>query len=289
MTRINHNISAIVTQTALGRAGKDLSNSLERLSTGLRINRAADDAAGLSVSEQLRTQVRGTRAAMRNAADGNSLLRVAEGALNEVSEMTQRMRELAIQSDNDTLTSRERTYLDQEFSQLKAEITRISKSTQFNGLTLLDGGPNSFGTTTGASILHIGANNKAGVDRLGITLDAVTLTGLGLYSVGIAGGTPQIAHANINAAISALDLAMRSVNNVRSKIGSMMNRLDHATANLQIQEVNMQSAESTIRDTDFAYETTQFTRNQILSQSATSMLSQANQIPRGALSLLGGG
>ena len=165
MTRINHNISAMITQSSLSHANKNLGTSLERLSTGLSINRAADDAAGLSVSEQLRTQVRGTRMAIRNAHDGNALLRIAEGAANEISSMLQRMRELSIQSDNDTLTSTERGYLDQEFQSLKNEITRITKSTQYNGLTLLDGESASFGAEGGAaSILHIGANNLSGVD-----------------------------------------------------------------------------------------------------------------------------
>jgi flagellin len=281
MTRINHNISAMITQSSLSHANKDLGTSLERLSTGLRINRAADDAAGLSVSEQLRTQVRGTRMAIRNAHDGNALLRIAEGAANEISAMLQRMRELSIQSDNDTLTSTERGYLDQEFQSLKEEITRVTKSTQYNGLTLLDGESASFGTEGGAaSILHIGANNLTGVDRVTVSIDAITLGSLGLSAAAITG------RPSISDAIDSIDTAIQSVNAMRSNMGALMNRLDHAVNNLEIQETNMQSAESVIRDSDFALETTKFTRNQILTQSSTSMLAQANQVPQGVLSLL---
>ncbi len=283
MTRINHNISAMVTQKSLQFANNDLSKSLERLSTGLRVNRASDDAAGLSVSEQLRTQVRGSNMAIKNAGDGNALLQIAEGAANEMSSMLQRMRELGIQADNDTLTSVERSYLNQEFQSLKSEIDRISLQTQYNGLTLLDGGPNSFGVVGGpSSILHIGANNSDSVDRIRVTISPLTLGSLGLASSAIS------MRPGISTAISEIDTAIRSVNAMRSSVGALMNRLDHAIANLSVQETNMASAESVIRDTDFAQESTQFTRNQILTQSATSMLAQANQVPQSVLSLLGG-
>lgn len=281
MSRINHNISSMVTQQALQNANKDLARSLERLSTGLRINRASDDAAGLSVSEQLRTQIRGTRMAIRNADDGNALLRIAEGAANETTAMLQRMRELAIQADNDTLTSAERNYLNLEYQQLMEEIHRISLSTQYNGLTLLDGGQFSFGTEGGAaSVLHIGANNTAGIDTLTVRMTALTMGALGL--------TPSnlLVRNEITAAIDIVTNAISSVNAMRSDIGALMNRLDSAVNNLNVQETNMQSAESVIRDTDFALETTSFTRNQILNQSSTAMLAQANSVPQTVLSLL---
>lgn len=282
MTRINHNISSMITRSALMRAEDSLSSSLEKLSTGLRVNRAADDAAGLSVSEQLRTQVRGTNMAVRNAGDGTALLRIAEGAANEVSSMLQRMRELSIQAGNDTLTSVERGYLDQEFQSLKSEIGRISMSTQYNGLTLLDGGVNSFGSAGGnASILHIGANNTFGVDKIRVSITAISIGSLGLS------GTALTNHASINFSLDAVDSAIQQVNQMRSGVGALMNRLDHAITNLQVQETNMQSAESVIRDTDFALQSTEFTRNQILSQSSTSMLAQANTVPQGILSLFG--
>jgi flagellin len=283
MTRINHNISAMITQASLGRSNNALQTSLERLSTGLRVNRASDDAAGLSVSEQLRTQVRGTRMAIKNAGDGNALLRIAEGAANEISAMLQRMRELAIQSDNDTLTSTDRGYLDQEFQALKSEIQRTALTTQYNGVTLIDGAAGSFGVSGGsASVLHIGANNRVGIDTFQVSISSVTIGALGLSTAAIT-GRPGVALA-----VDQLDNALTSVNAMRSDIGALMNRLDHAVNNLHVSETNMQSAESVIRDVDFAYETTQFTRNQILTQASTSMLSQANSVPQSVLGLLQG-
>jgi flagellin len=240
------------------------------------------------VSEKIRTQVRGTAAASRNAGDGIALLNIAEGALNEVSSILQRMRELAIQADNDTFSTTERGYLDQEFQSLQSEIQRISLSTQYNGMTLLDGGPSSFGTLGGAnSILHIGANYNAGnilgtTDTLPVQIYPVTLGALGL-GINTASLTSRSAAFS---AISVVDDAIRSVSTARSGLGAVINRLDHAVANLGIQETNMTSAESTIRDVDFAKEMTEFTRNQILSQSATSMLAQANQTPQSVLQLL---
>jgi flagellin len=293
MTRINHNISAMVTGGSLRGTHKNLAKSLERLSTGLRINRASDDAAGLSISEQLRTQVRGSHVAVRNANDGTALLRIAEGAANEISAMLQRMRELALQSSSDTLTSVERGYTNQEVQSLMNEIQRISMSTQYNGMTLLDGGPNSFGVANGPSVLHIGANNNKGnvagtIDTMKVGIDAVTLGALGLTLVdsGLANATAVTTQASAFAAITAIDGALGSVNAMRSDLGAYMNRLDHAIANLEVQETNMQSAESTIRDADFALETTQFTKNQILMQAGTAMLGQANQVPQSVLSLL---
>lgn len=294
MTRINHNISAMITGSAMRTTNRDVAKSLERLSTGLRINRASDDAAGLSISEQLRTQVMGSHVAIRNANDGVALLRIAEGAVNEISSMLQRMRELALQSSNDTLTSVERGYTDQEVQALMNEINRISIGTQYNGMTLLDGEANSFGVFGGeASTLHIGANNNNGmvggtIDTMLIQIDPVTLGALGLTltAANTGNSTNVTTQANAFAAITAIDLALRSTNNMRADIGAYMNRLEHAVTNLEVQETNMQSAESTIRDADFAFETTQFTRNQILLQAGTSMLGQANQIPQSVLSLL---
>ncbi len=294
MTRINHNISAMITGSTLRSTNKNLASSLEKLSTGLRINRASDDAAGLSISEQLRTQVRGSHVAVRNANDGLSLLRIAEGAANEISAMLQRMRELAIQSSNDTLTTVERGYTNQEFQKLMEEIQRISVSTQYNGMTLLDGQPSSFGSAGGAqSVLHIGANNNNGnlagtIDLMRIQMSAMTLGALGMTLVasGLPNATAVTGQAAAFAAITSIDNAIQSVNSMRSDLGSYMNRLDHAIANLEVQESNMQGAESTIRDADFAMETTIFTKNQILMQAGTAMLGQANQIPQSVLSLL---
>ncbi|OGS35186.1 MAG: hypothetical protein A2293_02235 [Elusimicrobia bacterium RIFOXYB2_FULL_49_7] len=281
MPRINHNIPAMITGGALRNINRDLNRSLERLSTGLRINRASDDAAGLSVSESLRTQVRGSAVANRNASDGMSLLNIAEGAANEISAMLQRMRELAVQADNDTLVTTERSYLNQEYQALMSEITRISAAAQYNTQTLIFGGVSGFGRPGGtSSVLHIGANNIQGVDRLSLTIDAVSAGALSLV------GSAVTTNAGALAAISIVDSAIRSVNAMRANLGAYVNRLEHAVNNLDNQESNMQAAESTIRDVDFASETAAFARSQILTQSATAMLAQANTVPQSVLSLL---
>jgi flagellin len=279
--RINHNISSMITQGALSRVNRDLTKSLERLSTGLRINRASDDAAGLSVSEQLRTQVNGMAKAKANATDGIALLNIAEGAVNEIEAMLQRMRELAVQSTNDTLTSTERAYTNQEFQHLISEIDRITNVTQYNTQTLLDGRSDSFGAAGGSScILHIGPNAQS-YDRVSISIDG---TSSGALSIS---GTSVSTQASSESAISSIDTAITSVNKLRSDLGAYVNRLEHAINNLDNQLHNTQSAESVIRDVDFAAETSQFTRNQILVQSATAMLAQANTVPQMVLTLLG--
>jgi len=278
--RINHNISSMVTQGSLNKVNKDLSKSLERLSTGLRINRASDDAAGLSVSEQMRTQVSGMNTAKRNAADGIALLNIAEGAVNEIEAMLQRMRELAVQSSNDTLTTTERSYTNQEYQALVSEIDRITNVTQYNTQTLLDGQAGSFGATSSASsILHIGPNGNS-ADRITVSIQG---TSSGALTVG---GSSLTSQARAESAILSIDVAINSVNKLRSDLGAYINRLDHAINNLDNQVQNTQSAESVVRDVDFAYESSQFTRNQILTQSATAMLAQANSVPQNVLSLL---
>jgi len=295
--RINHNISAMITQGSLYTVNRDMSKSLERLSTGLRINRASDDAAGLGVSENLRTQVRGTAQAMRNAQDGIAAITIAEGAANEVSAILQRMRELAVQSANDTLTSTERAYTDQEYNQLVDEIDRIAAVTNYNGMKLISsegtsandrfgiGGSNG---TTG-SALWIDANDSVGLDSITITVDTLTTTALGSGSgTGPASlnVTTLTTQTDAVEAITKLDESIDSVNTMRSNMGAFINRLEHAINNLMISNTNQQSAESLIRDVDFAGESTQFTRNQILTQSGTAMLSQANMVPQGVLQLL---
>jgi flagellin len=281
--RINHNISSMIGQSALGSQQAALSKSLEKLSTGLRINRASDDAAGLSVSESLRSKIRGLGRAQSNAEDGIALLQIAEGATGEVNNILQRLRELAIQSSTDTMTTTERTYINKEFGQLMNEITRISNSASYNGMTLLDGAVGSFGVSGGqASVLHIGSGSSNSVDRISITVGAMTLGALGLSATTTSVSTSAAALA----ALSSIDGAVRSVNTVRSDMGAYVNRLEFAISNLSNQIYNTQDAESRIRDVDFAKETTEFTRAQILSQSATSMLAQANQVPQGILALL---
>ena len=281
--RINHNISSMIGTGALATQQASLTKSLEKLSTGLRINRASDDAAGLSVSESLRSKIRGMDRAKSNAGDGIALLQIAEGATGEINNILQRMRELAIQSATDTMTTVERSFIDKEFSQLMSEITRISSSASYNGMTLLDGGPSSFGVSGGqASVLHIGAGSSASVDRISVTITAITLGALGMNA-----STAVSTSASALSSLSIIDNAIRSVNTMRSDMGAYVNRLEFAISNLGNQVYNTQDAESRIRDVDFAKETTEFTRSQILTQSATSMLAQANQVPQGVLNLLG--
>jgi flagellin len=290
MTRINHNMSAYLAVDQLSRNNRGLAKSLERLSTGLRINHASDDVAGIAVSEKMRTQVRGTSMAKRNANDGIAMLQIAEGALSEMTHVLQRMRELAVQSATDTNGTTERAYLNREFQSLMAEVDRIAMGSQYNGITLLDGGSTSFGTLGGsASVLHIGANYATGasgsaIDSLAVHITSATLgaLGLSLNTVAVSTGVAALQ------ALNMLDSAINSINSVRSELGATVNRLESALESLQIQEVNMTSAESTIRDTDFAAEMTEMTRNQILVQSATAMLSQANQAPQSILALLQG-
>ena len=280
MPRIIHNIPAMVTGQALRRAGRKIAKSLEKLSTGLRINRAADDAAGLSISEQLRTQCRGLAMGNRNIQDGISLLNIAEGALIEIEDMLQRLRELAIQAANDTLTSKERSYVNVEFSELKTEIDRVANGTQYNGQKLLNGDTTSPWSTGG--ILHVGPNDDVTTDEIVVTIGSITTGGLQID------GTNCIPLTQTDAvtAISAVDQALDSVNRLRSDLGAKTNRLEHALLNQENMEQNMNAAESVIRDTDFASETTNFTRWQILQQSSTAMLAQANVIPQSVLNLL---
>jgi flagellin len=283
--RINHNISSMITQSALYQVGQQMQTSLQRLSTGLRINSAADDAAGLGISENLRTQVNGTAQATRNAQDGIAALTIAEGAGNEVSSILQRMRELAVQTSNDTLTSTERAYSEQEFSALNSEIDRISNATNYNKQQLISSTANRFGAVgmgNNQSTLWVDANSVNGVDSITISIATLTTTAGGLN---ISAQTLNTQTDSVNA-ISSLDTAIDSVNKMRSDLGAYINRLEHAINNLQVSNTNQQAAESDIRDVDFAAETSQFTRNQILQQSGTAMLAQANAIPQSVLTLL---
>lgn len=297
--RINHNISSMTTQGSLFKVNRDMTKSLERLSTGLRINRASDDAAGLGVSENLRTQVKGTSQAIRNAQDGIAAITVAEGAANEISDILQRMRELAVQSANDTLTSVERSYTDQEYNNLIDEIDRIAAVTNYNGMKLISSSGSSSNDRFGiggangvGSALWIDANDTYGNDSITITIDTLTTTqlgsGAGSGGVSSLNATTLATQSDAVSAIQSLDESINSVNTMRSNMGAFINRLDHAINNLTVSNVNQQAAESLIRDVDFAQETALFTRNQILTQSGTAMLAQANQTPQSVLRLLNG-
>lgn len=281
--RINHNISSMNTQASLFKTQREVGKNLEKLSTGLRVNRASDDAAGLGVSEQLRTMVRGTEQAKRNALDGIAAVNIAEGAANEVGDILQRMRELAIQASNDTLTSTERSYTNQEFTQLVSEIDRIANVTNYNGQKLISStSTNRFGVA-GSNVLWIDANATVGQDSITITIGTLTTSTSGLSISDDGVGTQTAAVASV----TALDGAIDSVNKMRADLGAYVNRLEHAINNLDVSNVNQQAAESLIRDVDFANETSKFSKNQILTQSATAMLAQGNAMSQGVLQLLG--
>ncbi len=275
--RVNTNIEALNAQRNLMRTALQLSKSAEKLSSGLRINRAGDDAAGLSISEKLRAQVRGLNQAVRNAQDGISLIQTAEGALNEVHAILQRMRELAVQAANDTLTQEDRQAIARELVSLRDELDRIARQTQFNSQNLLDG---SF---TGR-LFHIGANQN---QTITVTIGNVNSTAIGGDLSGLVdtfNSTP--AHTTAQALITGVDKALGDISNVRSSLGATQNRLEHTIANLSVASENLTAAESRIRDTDMAAEMVNFIRLQILQQAGLAVLAQANVNPQVILNLL---
>ena len=270
--RINQNVMALNAWRNLNQTSFGISKTLERLSSGLRINRAADDAAGLAISEKMRTQVRGLNMAVKNSQDAISLIQTAEGALNETHAILQRMRELAVQAANDTNTDNDRQHIQDEIDQLLSEIDDIATRTQFNTRKLLDG---SFATTV--MVFHVGANTGETLELTIATLDtaALTLSGLSVTS-----------QTGAEAAIASIDDAIEYVSTERSKLGAYQNRLEHKIANLNVAAENLTAAESRIRDADMAREMMNFVRDQILLQSGTAMLAQANAVPQTVLQLL---
>ena len=271
--RVNTNVMSMNAQRNLARVTEALAVSFRRLSTGLRISTAADDAAGLAISERLRSQVRSFEQAQRNANDGISMTQTAEGALNEVSDIMTRLRELAVQANNGTVSAADKDTLQEEFGSLVAEIDRIAQSTEFNGIKLLDG---SQGTVS----FQVGIGTTAGIDTLDVTLASARTNALGIDTLDI-GST-----GNATAAIAAVDAAIDSVSGMRGRFGAVQSRLDSTIRNVGVQIENLSAAESRIRDVDVAYETAQLTRNQILQQAAIAVLSQANALPQSALRLL---
>jgi len=275
---INTNVASLIAQRNLAVNNSALSKSVQRLSSGLRINSAADDAAGLAISEKLTAQTRSIAVAIRNSQDGISLSQVAEGGLTEIGNILTRMRELAEQSSNGTLGASERSALDNEYSQLQSEIDRISNVTEFNGIKLLDGSQSGTGVT-----LQVGFQNTAN-DRItffsGVAATDTT-------QLGITGAFSSISSAaNAQSALTQIDTAISTVAQRRGTLGAIQNRLDSTVSNLRVSSENLTAANSRIRDADFAYETAQFTKNQILVQAATSILAQANVLPQNALQLL---
>lgn len=277
---INHNISALNAWRNVTTQNWSLEKSLEKLSSGLRINRAGDDAAGLAISEKMRNQIAGLNQATRNAQDGISLIQTAEGALNETHAILQRMRELAVQSRSDTNTDGDRAMLQKEVSELVNEVERIAQTTQFNTKNLLQG---SCGNNLNGSCLvfQIGANQG---QTMSLVISNMTagISGIAVVSVNV--GVASLA----SAAIGSIDLAISLVSNQRADLGAVQNRLEHTINNLTVASENLSAAESRIRDVDMALEMTKFTKTQILVQAGTAMLAQANMKPQSVLQLLGG-
>ena len=282
---INTNLVSLNAQRNLNTSQASLSMSMQRLSSGLRVNSAKDDAAGLAIAERMHTQVRGMNMAMRNANDGISLAQVGEGALGKVSDLFQRMRELAVQSANGTNTSEDRLSLNQEFMQLGQEVTRTLGGTQFNGLKIL--------ATTDASVFQIGANSSTNIDQLSVApfdwttnSDITAVVGSAVIS-GTDGPLMQITDtATAQSALAGIDQAIDAVNSQRATFGAVQNRFENVVGNLMVASENQAAARSRIMDADYALETANLSRAQILQQAGNAMVAQANQLPQQVLSLL---
>ncbi|MCA1754036.1 MAG: flagellin [Spirochaeta sp.] len=287
---INHNMSAMFSQRQQKFNVLETEGNMEKLSSGMRINRAGDDASGLAVSEKMRSQVRGLQRAERNAADGISLIQTTEGYLQQSQDILQRVRELAVQSANGIYTDEDRMQIQVEVSQLVSEVNRIASHAQFNGMNLLTG---RFAAETGTNVVtasmwfHIGANMD---QREQVYIGTMTAQALGIQSTD---GLPHTASFislstpdNANAAIGVLDVALKTVSKQRADLGAYQNRLDYARQGLSVGAENLQAAESRIRDTDMAEEMVSFVTNQILNQTSNAMLAQANQQPQMVLQLL---
>ncbi|WP_022765818.1 flagellin N-terminal helical domain-containing protein [Butyrivibrio sp. XPD2006] len=269
---VQHNVTAMNANRQLGITTGVQAKSSEKLSSGYKINRAADDAAGLAISEKMRRQVRGLTQASSNAQDGISTVQTAEGALNEVHDMLQRMNELSVKAANDTLTTSDRSYIQKEIDALSAEITRTASATEFNNQKLLDG-------TFAGKKLQVGSE-ATGQDEIEISIEAMTATIIGVGSLDVS------SHDSAQAAIDSVKSALDKVSTQRSDLGAMQNRLEHTIKNLDNVVENTQAAESQIRDTDMAREMVKYSNNNILAQAGQSMLAQANQTNQGVLSLL---
>ena len=276
--RINTNLDSIIGVNNLTRTNTRLSGNFGRLSSGLRINRAADDAAGLAVSESLRAQIRGLNQATRNTNDGVSIIQTAEGALNQIQNNLARLRELAVQSASGTLGDADRAYLNTESVSLLAEIDRLANVTDFNGRTLLNGAT-AAGTGTVLIDVQVGIQNTTN-DRITISVSSARSNALGVNTVNLSSSTTA------QNSLQSIDLALSRVSTIRADVGATQNRLSSALGNLQTAIENLSSAESQIRDVDFAQETASLSRNQILQQAGVSVLSQANSGNQAVLSLL---
>ena len=273
--RINQNVEAMNAYRHLTETQNSLSSSLEKLSSGFRINRAADDAAGLSISEKLRAQISGFQQGMQNAQDGISMLQTGEGALNETTALLQRVRQLAVQAANGTQDTESRAAADAEVTSALSEIDRIANSTKYGSTSLL--------SATTAFTFQVG-NTSAATDSIGVAVTAINTAWGGLNLSGLSIGSA----ASAQAALASIDFAISTVSAQRSSFGAVQNRLQHTVANLGVAVENLSASESRIRDVDMASEMVKFTKDQILSQAGTAMLAQANQAPQSVLSLLRG-
>lgn len=283
---INHNLSAMYADRSLRVTQTSMDKSMEKLSSGMRINRAGDDASGLAVSEKMRSQIRGLNQASTNASNGISFIQTAEGYLQESQDIIQRIRELAVQASNGIYTSEDRMQIQVEVSQLVDEIDRIASHAQFNGMNMLTG---RFARATGENVVtasmwfHIGANMD---QRERVYIGTMTSKGLGVRNAGDNSILTLEDPDNSNRAIGTLDEALKKVNKQRADLGAYQNRMEHAIRGIDIGAENMQAAESRIRDTDMANEMVKYTKDRILSQAGNAMLAQANQKSQGVLQLL---
>lgn len=278
---VNTNVASLAVQKNLSKASDALSTSMTRLSSGLKINSAKDDAAGLQIATRETSQIRGQTVAIKNANDGISIAQTAEGALQESTNILQRMRELAVQSRNDTNGTADRGALDSEYAQMSDELTRIAGSTNLNGKNLLDG-------TASTVTLQVGSNTGTSNHIDLVLTGSFTASALGVASgtTSISGSSNATAHTNVDAAISAIDAALATINSTRSSLGAAQNRLTSTISNLQNVNENATAALGRVQDTDFAAETANLTKQQTLQQASTSVLAQANQLPSAVLKLL---
>ena len=279
MATINTNMQSLNAQRNLAASQGGLNTSMQRLSSGLRVNSAKDDAAGLAIAERMNAQVRGMNVAVRNANDGISLAQTAEGALGKIGENLQRMRELAVQSANDTNGTSDRTSLDDEFKQLALENERVIKNTKFNNQELLTGS----GGTAGAFTFQVGANTSSDNQITVTTTNVATAMTTSTQGAGATIGTTVIA---ARTAMNAIDTALNAVNSERSKYGAVQNRFDAVVSNIRLASENQAASRARIMDADFAVEASNLSRAQILQQAGTAMVAQANQLPQGVLALL---
>ena len=283
---INHNMSAMFAQRSQGLTDLSTQKNMEKLSSGMRINRAGDDASGLAVSEKMRAQIRGLNQASENASNGISFIQTTEGYLQETTDIIHRIRELAVQSSNGIYSDEDRMQIQVEVSSLIDEVDRIASAAQFNGMNMLTGRfarPTGENAVTGSMWFHIGANMD---QRTQVYIGTMSATALGLKNLGDESKLSLAAPDDANRAIGTLDEALKKINKQRADLGAYQNRLEKTVVGLDIGAENLQASESRIRDTDMAAEMVEFTKNQVLSQAGTAMLAQANQSSQNVLSLL---